>query len=325
MALLNFSQTLGVHGCDNGCRIFEIECTGDPKTELYSDYANRVLNGKLLYNLCPQLRPGHIIRVKSRDEATGHVDFSGYSYTVVAGNNHKANGSKDGFVYAVCHRDDEHVKFFQVDSLGDLWRHEVYVPQMSLFTQFGGILLDDTDAESRFSLFDGTDTNDIALFTDGVLFEDDEERGKSFTVFNHYYSNKFVLKHTTEELDNRNKRFVFYYVFKPKEHLEISYSNDNAATQCNAFLHDVCICGRLRQSPVSRWRIGGIIKRPTFYLHNDIAPATVEYKWDDLYFDPVAGDGALFRGNHLTWMQSAVGDNGTVLDAYCMLFFDPVP
>lgn len=323
--LLNFSQSLGIHGCDNGCRIFEVECTGDPKTELYSDVNNKVLDGKLLYKLYPQLRPGYIIRVKVRDQETGKVNFSGYSYTVVAGNNHKANGAQDGFVYAVCHRDDEQVKFFQVDSIGDQWRYEMYVPQMSLFTTFGGILLDNADVRSAFDIYDGTDTNSIVYFTDGVRFNLGAPSGKTFSVFNHYYSNKFIVKHTVTDVGNFNKRFVFYYVFKPKEYLEHSYLNSDEQYQFHTFLNEVCICGRLKASPVRCWNIGAIRYTPKFFLRNGTISSTLEYSWGADNFEPVANDNALYKGTFLTWFHASGGNPGLVLDGYTMLFFDPIP
>lgn len=324
MALVNFSQSYATHGANPGCRFFSVECTGDLKKDLYSDLNNRILDGKLLYNLCPALKPGDVIRVFNRD-GLGNVSPSGYSYTVIAGNTNRPSGSSDGYLYAVWHQDDEHVRFFQIDSLGSTFSLSKYVPYMSLFIKFGGVLLDKNDQYSQFNIRDGYNTNDVGPTYNRHGFDANSPRGTLFAHTCSYYSNKFIVENEFEEVDDFNKRFVFYYIFKPKDYIELTYVNNDVRTRNHSALTEYKICGELAKAYAYTSCIGDAPTDTYFRLKNDTADATNRYTFGQPEFVVVGGDGRIFKGTILSFVQTQDSAKDSSIGGYVKCFFNPVP
>lgn len=324
MALINFSQAYAIHGANKGGRVFTAECTGNVLQELYSNVRDRILNGSLLYKLCPGLKPGDSVKVYNRD-ALGNVVPSGYSYTVIAGDNDRPNGTSDNYIYAIPHKDDEILRFHIIPNLGDDFSHSIYVPNMSLFSMCGGVLLDENNEVFQLEIKDGTDTNDIDQMGAGHGFTAHSPRGSQFECRLMYYANKFIVRNDFPERADKNKRFVLYYTFKPKDYVELTYANNNVRKQNHSALTDFVICGELAKAYVQSSYIGDNPTDASFRLKNETYDASMVLTWGDPAFTPVTTDGRIFKGTILSWVQTRASARTSCIGGYVKCFFNPVP
>ena len=77
-------QSYGTHGCDAGYRVFTIEATKTPETELLVGGAGSVLDGSVLRKAAPVCKPRHVLKVLAHDDAVGTSTPTDYAYTCIA-------------------------------------------------------------------------------------------------------------------------------------------------------------------------------------------------------------------------------------------------
>jgi hypothetical protein len=256
-------QSYGTHGCDKGYRVFTIEATKDPKTELMREDAVNVLDGSILAKVAPVCKPGHVLKVLTHDEEMGVSAPSGYAYTCIA----ETEGSFGRNLYAVCHKDTEHVKFIPVDKLGELNLAGDDMPRFNRLVRMKRIGILTLDAlggagAQTFDIKDGSETTSInrtnIAAAGQIGFVNNAPTG-AFTEINcEYISHRvYIVSHNNVAVPANTGRAVVYIVYDNETVVQLPYVNKLANTihgeqrilpQLDAKLvgiHKVWISGRL--------------------------------------------------------------------------------
>lgn len=323
-------QSYGTHGCDKGYRVFTIEATLEPDKELLVGNAGSVLDGSVLAKVAAVCKPGHVLKVLAHDDTVGTSTPTGYAYTCIAGTETLTEHGTERKLYAVCHKSNEHVKFIPVDKLGSLNlsldKMPVF-PRLVRMKRIGITTLSAIGGDQTFDIADGSGTttiNRINITAAGQLsFANGAIAGTCSEITCNYISNCVnMTTHQGVEVAANTGKAVVYIVYDNETDVEIvmplAASNSTRSVNCVS----PQVYAKLIKVDKITYKSGDLNGNNLFAVknagNNATTPAEFEAVWD-----PVGGDGKIFKGGLIQVAQTAVDAQTQNIGVTAILRFAP--
>lgn len=216
----NARNFYGINGVQGGLREWQIETTVEPLSEVISKNGNNILDGANLYKACPHAKAGEVFHGQIADKDMSCLRPTGCSYTCIA------DGGAFGiakYAYAIAHKNNEHVKIINVDTLGRLSRlaeNPIRFNQLVRMKRIGIVTLNALGGggEQSFDVKDGSNTmsiNRVNIDDAGQLaFANNAPAGTFSEIACDYISDRVCLKyHGDDPNEDNTGKAVVYIVY----------------------------------------------------------------------------------------------------------------
>lgn len=213
----NARSFYGINGVQGGYREWQIETTKEPLSEVISEAGVNILDSANLYKACPHAKAGAVFHGQIADKDMSCLRPTGCSYTCIADG---GAFSIVKYAYAIAHKNNEHVKIVNVDTLGTLSRpagNPIAFNQLVRMKRIGIVTLQALGGggEQSFDVKDGSNTtsiNRVNIDDAGQLsFGNNAPAGTFSEIACDYIGNKLCIEYHGEDPneDNTGKAVVY--------------------------------------------------------------------------------------------------------------------